>query len=60
MKEKLDRDEAAELGEQLDELVAGVTAEAHRLIEAAGYHRHKREWRKRRVKRTCQLCRVGN
>lgn len=41
--------EAAALDEDLDVMHAGAMAAAEAVMEAAGYHRHKRgEWRRRR------------
>lgn len=49
--ERADDAEVDELDARLDDLVARARRDADAVIEAAGYHRHKRQWRRRRERR---------
>ena len=49
--ERADAAEVDELDARLDDLVARARREADAVIEAAGYHQHKRQWRRRRERR---------
>lgn len=46
--ERARRQEDRDLDAALDTLVTEARSEADALIEAAGYHLHKRQWRRRR------------